>query len=49
VLVPPIEALMSFSSMEAYCTGNGGFRTAHLAIAAMVLLVGLVTGRDDAA
>lgn len=48
VLVAPIEALMSFSSMEAHCTGNGGFRTGHLALAAIVLVVGLVTGRHEA-
>lgn len=46
VLVAPIEALMSFSSMEAHCTGNGGFRAAHLTLAAVVLVVGIATRRD---
>ena len=47
VLIAPIEAVMSFSSMEAHCTGNGGFRAAHLAVAVVVLVVGTATHGVD--
>lgn len=47
VLITPIEAVMSFSSMEAHCTGNGGFRAAHLAVAVVVLVVGAASRRVD--
>ena len=45
VLIAPIEAVMSFSSMEQHCTGNGGFRAAHLAVAVVVLVVSTATWR----
>ncbi len=47
VLIAPIEAVMSFSSMEKHCTGNGGFRAAHLGLAVVVLVVGASTRRVD--
>lgn len=43
VLIAPIEAVMSFSSMEQHCAGNGAFRAAHLALPVVVLVVGAAT------
>ena len=43
-LMVPVEAVFSFSSMEAYCTGNGGWPVWHLALAVAVLAAGALAG-----
>ena len=43
-LMAPVEAVFSFSSMEAYCTRNGGWPVWHLVTAFTVLAGGALAG-----